>query len=147
MRLHMGYPEAADEMEILRTAQTRYDAIELNPVVTQADVQQLQASASEVFVEDSVLDYILKLVTATRTETEFKAGISVRGGLALRVAAQARALVMGRDFVLPDDVVALVAPVFAHRLGLARPAGDALDERRAVTGLLKRIVGAIALPV
>ncbi|MFI5358232.1 MAG: AAA family ATPase, partial [Opitutales bacterium] len=97
MRLQMGYPQPADELEILRIARTSYDAIALNPVVTREEVLRLQALAPQVFVEDSVLDYILRLVTATRSEAEFKTGVSVRGGLALRTAAQARALVHGRD--------------------------------------------------
>ena len=147
MRLQMGYPLPADELEILRTARGGYDAIALNHVVTRAEVMSLQALAHEVFVEDSVLDYILKIVTATRTEAEFRAGVSVRGGLALRAAAQARALVNGRDFVLPDDVLELVAPVFAHRLALARQTSDALEERRAVAAVLRRILTAIPLPV
>src|SRR5436190_117443 len=101
MRLRMGYPEASDELGILRTARGGYDANALNPVVTRHDILSLQNLAHEVFVEDSVLDYILKIVTATRTEAEFRAGTSVRGGVALRTAAQARALVYRRDFVLP----------------------------------------------
>ena len=93
-----------------------------------------------------MLDYILKIVTATRTEAEFRAGVSVRGGLALRTAAQARALVNGRDFVLPEDVAELVAPVLTHRLGLARQTSDALEERRAVGAVLKRILAALPMP-
>ncbi|MEO7600317.1 MAG: MoxR family ATPase [Opitutus sp.] len=147
MRLQMGYPEAADELEILRTARTSYDAIALNPVITRGDVLKLQALATQVFVEDSVLDYLLRIVSATRTEAEFRAGVSVRGGLALRTAAQARALVSGRDFLLPEDVEALVLPVLAHRLGLARQSSDALEERRTVAAVMKRIVTAIPLPV
>jgi MoxR-like ATPase len=147
MRLQMGYPQAADELEILRTQRGGYDGIALNPVVTRGDVLQLQALAHRVFVEESVLDYVLKIVTATRTEAEFRAGVSVRGGLALRTAAQARALVHGRDFVLPDDVAELVTPVLAHRLGLARQTSDALEERRAVGAVLKRIIAAIPTPV
>ena len=100
----------------------------------------------QVFVEDSVLDYILRLVTATRSESEFKAGVSVRGGLALRTAAQARALVLGRDFVLPDDVQALVTPILAHRLALARQTSEALEERHAVIAVLRRIMAALPLP-
>lgn len=146
MRLRMGYPQAADELEILRTARGGYDAIALNPVVTRTEVLALQAVGQQVFVEDSVLEFILAIVTATRTEAEFRAGVSVRGGLALRAAAQARALVFGRDFVLPEDVVELVAPVFTHRLALARQTSDALEERQAVTSALKRIVAAIPLP-
>jgi MoxR-like ATPase len=146
MRLQMGYPQPADELEILRIARTSYDAIALNAVLTRADVLRLQALAAHVFVEDSVLDYILRLVTATRSEAEFKTGVSVRGGLALRTAAQARALVHGRDFVLPDDVTELVTPILAHRLALARQTSDALEERRAVVAVLRRIVAALPLP-
>jgi len=146
MRLHMGYPRAADELDILRSARTSYDAIALDPVITRTEVLRLQALAAKVFVEDTVLDYLLKIVTATRTDSEFRAGISVRGGLALRSAAQARALLLGRDFVVPEDVQELVAPVFAHRLGLARQTSDTLEERRAVQAALRRIVAAVAVP-
>src|ERR1700712_1356400 len=67
MRLQMGYPQPADEMEILRIARTSYDAIALNAVITRADVLGLQSLVAQVFVEDSVLDYILRIVTATRS--------------------------------------------------------------------------------
>ncbi|HRE06491.1 MAG TPA: MoxR family ATPase [Opitutaceae bacterium] len=147
MRIHMGYPQAADELEILRSVRGGYDSIQLNPVMVRTEVLQLQSLAAQVFVEDSVLDYVLKLVTATRTEAEFKSGISVRGGLALKAAAQARALMMGRDFVIPEDITQLVVPVFAHRLALGRPSSDALEERRAITTVLKRILSALPQPV
>lgn len=146
MRLTMGYPAADDELEILRTARGGYDAIALNPVVTRQEVLDLQSLVPAVFVEDSVLDYILKIVAATRTETEFRAGVSVRGGVALRVGAQARALLHGRDFVLPEDVAALVPAVLSHRLALAHQTSDALEERSSVAAALKRIVGSIPLP-
>ena len=146
MRLHMGYPQAQDELEILRTARTGYDAIAVNAVVTKAEVLKLQSLVAQVFVEDSVLDYILRIVTATRTEAEFKAGVSVRGGLALRTAAQARALVLGRDFVLPQDVRALAAATLTHRLTPLRQMSSALEERRAVAAALQRIVANVAWP-
>lgn len=146
MRLQMGYPRAADELEILRTQRGGYDSIALNAVVTRGEVLKLQALALQVFVEESVLDFILKIVAATRTEAEFRAGASVRAGIALRTAAQARALVMGRDFVLPEDVIELVPPILAHRLGLARQTSDALEERRAVGATLRRIISAIPVP-
>jgi MoxR-like ATPase len=146
MRLRMGYPEAEDEREILRTARGGYDAIVLNPVLTRSDILNLQSLVHQVFVEDSILDYILRIVAATRTEAEFRTGVSVRGGVALRSAAQARALVQGRDFVLPEDVAELVAPIFAHRLALARQTSDALEERRAVSAVLKRIVASVPTP-
>ena len=146
MRLRMGYPEPADEIDILRTAHAGYDSIAINPVASRADVAGLQALVAQVYVEDSVLDYILRIVSATRTEAEFKTGASVRGGLALRSAAQARAVLNGRDFVLPDDVTELAQPVLGHRLALARQSGDALEERRAVLSLLRRILAAVPQP-
>jgi MoxR-like ATPase len=146
MRLHMGYPQPADELEILRAPKLNYDTIALNAVITRAEVLALQSLVGRVFVEDSVLDYILKIVTATRTDTEFKSGISVRGSLALRLAAQARALVNGRDFVIPEDVVAMTGPVLAHRLALVRNSSDALEERRAVLAGLRRILASVPNP-
>ena len=146
MRLAMGYPLPGDELEILRAPRLGYDAIALNAVITRTDLLKIQALAGRVFVEDTVLDYILKIITATRTETEFKAGASVRGGLSLRIAAQARALLHGRDFVIPEDVQEMVASVLAHRLSLARQSSDALEERRTVVAALRRIVAAIATP-
>jgi len=146
LRLRMGYPGADDEREILRRAHGGYDAISVNPVITRSEVVALQALVPQVYVEDSVIDFILRIVTATRTEAEFRCGVSVRGSLALRSAAQARALARGRDFVVPEDVSSLVEPVFAHRLAPARPTSDALEERRAVAAALKRLVGAIPAP-
>ncbi len=146
MRLRMGYPQHSDEIEILRTSRGGYDSISLNAVASRADVEALQALVPQVFVEDSILDFILRIVAATRTEVDFRAGASVRGGLALRTAAQARALVNGRDFVLPDDVTELVPAVLAHRLALSRQTGDALEERRAVGVHLKRILSSLPPP-
>jgi len=71
----------------------------------------------------------------------------VRGGLALKRAAQARALLNGRDFVMPEDVFDLVLPILGHRLALVRPTSDALEERNAVAVALRRIVGAIPPPL
>ena len=145
MRLTMGYPQRDDELAILRSARLGYDAIAVNPVVTRAEVLTMQALVGKIFVEDSVLDYLLRLITATRTEGEFKAGVSVRGGLALRVAAQARALLHGRDFVLPADIQFLAGTILAHRLSLARPTADAREESQTMLAALRRII--LSLPV
>lgn len=147
MRLQMGYPEAADEIEILKGTRHNYDSFALSPVVSAREVTRIQQIVPQVFVEDSVLDYMLKIVAATRTESEFKAGISVRGSLALKLAAQATALLYGRDFVVPDDVMRVVHDVLVHRLSLRRAFTDTLEERRVVTAILRRIIAAIPEPV
>ena len=143
----MGYPATAAELEILRAPRMTYDSIQLNPVVTRTEVLRLQELVTQVFIEETVLDFILKIVVATRTEADFKAGISVRGGLSLKLAAQARALLHGRDFVVPEDVFDLVQPVLGHRLAPVRQTSDALEERNAVAAVLRRIVNAIPAPV
>jgi len=147
MRIRMGYPQTADELEILRAPRMTYDSIQLNPVVMRTYVLKLQQLVTQVFIEESVLDFILKIVAATRTEAEFKAGISVRGGLSLKLAAQARALLNGRDFVVPEDVLDLVQAVFGHRLALVRQTSDVLEERNAIAAVLRRITASIPTPV
>ncbi len=147
MRLKMGYPEYDKEFEILEGGTLRYDSIEPDPVVTRAEVQEVQQFVPGVFVEESLMHYILKIVSATRTESEFRAGISTRGTLSLKLAAQAAALTDGRNFVIPDDIIKVVNPVMTHRLGLRRQTSDKLEERRIVEGILRQIMDAIPIPV
>lgn len=147
MRLHMGYPEFTDEMEILRGGFLRYDEIDLEPVVTGEELLGFQILVPSVYVEDSVLEYLLRIVGATRTEAEFRAGASARASLALRTGAQALALLRGRSFVIPDDVVQLVIPILAHRLVPRRASGDAMEERHMVEAILGQIVERVAQPV
>ncbi|MBK8478922.1 MAG: MoxR family ATPase [Opitutaceae bacterium] len=147
MRLRMGYPAAADELAILQRPRQSYDSIAIDPVVTRTEVVELQELVGRVFVEESVLGYLLKIVAATRTESEFRTGVSVRGGLALKQAAQARAIVLGREFVVPEDVTKLVVPVLAHRLALARQGADALEERTTIETILRRLLAHLPEPV
>jgi len=149
MRLQMGYPSPAAELSILQSAATRrnYDLLELEPMATRAEVVEIQHCAPQVYVEDTVLEYILKIVGATRTEVEFQAGISTRGSLALKLAAQAAALCDGRAFVIPADVQQIVKPVCVHRLALKRTTVDSLEERRLIEGLLGQILDKISAPV
>ncbi len=146
LRLTMGYPAREDEMEILRSGHQRYDEIEIEPVLAAAEIAAAQVLVGSVFVEDSILDYLLQVVTATRNETEFRAGISTRGLIGLRRAAQARALICGRDFVLPDDVFFTAVPVLAHRLSLRRRALEYLEERTTVARVLGNLIESIKAP-
>ncbi|MGJ3242115.1 MAG: AAA family ATPase [Opitutales bacterium] len=147
MRLQMGYPDFEYEKDILQKATMSYDSIQAEPVVTRQEVYEIQHLVAQVFVEDSILEYILRIVAATRTESEFRSGISTRGSLALRRATQAAALRAGRSFAIPEDVYSMVKPVLAHRLSLRRQSADALEERRTVEGILGRILDALPAPV
>jgi MoxR-like ATPase len=147
MRLQMGYPSYEDEFDILKAANRSYDDLDLEPVVSRDEISAIQELVPQVFVEDTVMEYILKIVTATRTESEFKAGVSIRGCLSLKLAAQASALAAGRDFVLPDDVASTVINVLVHRLALRRASSDPMEERRVVSSAVRRILSAIPVPL
>lgn len=146
MRIEMGYPEFEYELDILKDGHLHYDNLEASPVVSKKEILELQEYTREVFIEDTVYEYIVKLVTATREESEFRSGVSPRGTLSLKAAAQAQALAQGRAFVVPADVQALVLPVWGHRLALRKPMSDPMEERRSVEGLLQKIVEAIPEP-
>ncbi|RKX36384.1 MAG: ATPase [Verrucomicrobia bacterium] len=147
MRLQMGYPSYEDEFDILKAAHRSYDDLDLEPVVTREEICDIQELVPQVFVEDTVMEYILKIVTATRTESEFKAGVSIRGCLSLKLSAQASAIAAGRDFVLPDDVTSTVINVLVHRLTLRRASSDTMEERRVVSSAVRRILSAIPVPL
>jgi MoxR-like ATPase len=146
MRLEMGYPSYKDELLILDAGFRHYDNIAADPVVNLESVLKWQSMVAEVFVEASVVDYLLKLVVATRSESTFECGISPRGALALKAAAQARALYLGREFVLPEDVVEMLLPVCSHRLKSIPHGINPLDERRRVEGVLRHILESIPQP-
>jgi MoxR-like ATPase len=116
LRINVGYPDRAAEMRILTTQPGRTRLDTLTPVMTAADVVELQDRVPKVRLETAIVDYILDLVEATRNNDALHLGVSPRGGLALTAASQAAALLHGRDYVIPDDVKALVIPVFAHRV-------------------------------
>ena len=116
MRISMGYPDPSVEMEILKHPEHHYDDIKVEPVLNAATVQELQQKSSRIFMEDSVLDYMIRWVHATRDHPKFRVGISTRGAIALKRVAQARALVAEREFVIPEDVSQSIVSVFAHRI-------------------------------
>jgi MoxR-like ATPase len=125
MRLSLGYPPLAEEARMLdeQTSAPPLDA--LAPVADAADVMRLVDSARSVFVEESLGRYVVALLRQTRSDSRLYLGASPRAGIALLRVAKARALSEGRDYVAPDDVKAVAAPVLAHRLILAPEARSA----------------------
>ena len=146
MRIQMGYPGYEYELEILQQGSNNYDKLEISPVLTQQEVVEIQERVQQVHVDESILHYILKIVQATRTEAEFRSGVSTRASIALKHAVQAAALVNGRAFVVPEDVGRVYIPVLTHRISLRRQTSDPLEERRSVEGLLHKIFDSIPMP-
>ncbi len=121
VRLSIGYPEREEEIEILkRRISRKSDYFTLTPVVSAEEVVEMQRAVEEVHVEDSVLEYIVDLVRATREASETEVGSSPRGSLALLKLSRALAAIKGRDYVIPDDVKRVAIPALAHRLILRR---------------------------
>ena len=116
MRLSVGYPSAADEKLLLTHLQREHPITQLKPVVDATRLIELQHQVWEVYVEDSLQDYIVKLVTTTRGHPDLTLGASPRASLSLFKAAQALASIRGRDHVIPDDIQYLVPVILTHRL-------------------------------
>jgi MoxR-like ATPase len=117
LRIRVGYPNTPDEKSVLRGAsQPTLDV--LVPVLQAEDVMALQEEADGVRADESILDYIMALVSATRSSPLLSLGVSPRGSLALLRAARAQALADGRDYLVPDDVKSLAVPALAHRVML-----------------------------
>jgi MoxR-like ATPase len=116
LRVHMGYPDRRTEKEILSVQPSRTRLAELQPVLKVEDVLRLQAQVLEVRVDDAIEEYVLSIAEATRRSEELTVGLSPRGSLALLQAARAKAILDGRDYVVPDDVKLLATGVCAHRV-------------------------------
>ncbi|MCP1647703.1 AAA family ATPase [Pseudomonas sp. GD04087] len=124
MRLSLGYPGRAAEKALL-LGEARRDLLpRLEPMLDPRELQALQGEVLAVRASDALVDYVLRLVEATRTQPAFALGLSPRGSLALLAAARAWALLAGRDYVIPEDVQAVLPSVAGHRLrDQADPAG------------------------
>lgn len=117
MRLSIGYPTADEERTILERRRARKtEEISVAAAATPDQFRALQRAAEDVEIEPSIAGYIVDIVRATRVDVRAEVGSSPRGSLALQKLTRARALLAGRDFVLPDDVKALAVPALAHRV-------------------------------
>lgn len=116
MRLSLGYPAQAAERALL-LGEARRDLLpRLQPILSHVELSALQHQARQVRCSDALIDYVLRLVTATRNQAQFAWGLSPRASLALLSAARAWALLAGRDYVVPEDVQAVLPAVAGHRL-------------------------------
>lgn len=116
MRLSLGYPAKAAEKALLMGESRRDLLPRMSAVLDHAQLSALQAQARAVRASDALVDYVLRLVEATRTQPQFAYGLSPRGSLALLAAAKAWALLLDRDYVIPEDVQAVLPSVVSHRL-------------------------------
>lgn len=116
MRVRLGYPSAEDEIRILERQQYQHPIIELDQVVSVEELLAAQDAIKKIYIAPALKRYIVDLSNQTRQHSDVYLGASPRGSLALFRTAQARAAMIGRDYVLPDDIKALAIPALAHRV-------------------------------
>jgi MoxR-like ATPase len=148
LRLRIGYPAFDVEKEILRDRE-RGDPLEaVRPVMTGEEVVELQQAVGSVSVDDALVDYLMRVVAATRDSETLDLGVSPRGTLALFRAAQALALTEGRDYCLPDDIKHLILPVFAHRLVVNSRFSSSMHRRSdEAEEVLREIMKTVSVPL
>ena len=144
LRVSMGYPSRADERLVLSSHRQGEPVDKLEPALSCEQVMALQKSVRQVAVDDSVADYLLDLVEATRHCDELQVGVSTRGALSLYRAAQSAAMIDGRTYVSPDDVKNLAMHVIAHRV--ISKSYQQGNQRIQVEGLIRRLVAAVPVP-
>jgi MoxR-like ATPase len=145
LRIRMGYPEGDAEKSILRLRDQSPETI--RPAMCCADILQAQAQVREIHVDDSILDYILAIVEATRRSEFFMIGVSPRGSMALHRSAQSLAYFEGRDYCIPDDVKRLVLPVLAHRVIVSSKYSSPYKRSEEAESILTEILHGIDVPL
>ncbi|MDR2510537.1 MAG: MoxR family ATPase [Spirochaetaceae bacterium] len=145
MKVKAGYPSFEDEKTMVRQVSSgpsggaKLSVESVKSVCSTDEFEIIQNHAACIFVDDAIIDYAVRIVSATRENTALRYGAGPRGSLALIRTARARALLQGRDFVLPDDVKALAAPVLSHRLSLSASSElEGLREEAVIAALLEK---------
>ena len=144
LRISVGYPDRANELEVLTSHREGEPVETLQPVLTCDQIVALQEAVRGVKVDEAINDYLLDVVGATRQCDDLHVGVSIRGTLALYRASQAAALAAGRGYVVPDDVKRLAVPVLAHRVITKGYLHG--GQREAIEALIERLVEEIPVP-
>jgi len=140
-RLQLGYPNRAEEVEILkRRMQRGREEVRLEPAANTETILALQKTVEGIHVDDDILAYVTDIVQATRTQRQIEVGASPRGSLAIFKLARARAVFHGRDYVIPDDVKDVAVPALVHRMIMkAESWVKGVDPRLVVDEILKAV--------
>ena len=147
LRVRMGYPQAANEREILRSEAGAARLEQIKPVATGSDVIAMQDEVTQVKVDDSLVDYALEIVKRTRESESLALGVSPRGSIMLYRAAQAMAYVDGRNYATPADFKSLAVNVFSHRVVVNARYSSTLKKSEQSETIIRDIVQSVAVPV
>lgn len=140
IKISMGYPDKKSEINILKGRQTENPLDSVQKVAQARDILKLQKIVAETYISNPVYEYIVELVSQTRTEPMIKLGLSPRGSIAVMKMAKACAFAKGRNFVIPDDVISVFPDVAAHRI-LLNPKAKAtgVTDRKIIADIIRRV--------
>ncbi|MBC1998949.1 AAA family ATPase [Listeria marthii] len=144
LKINIGYPTVEEEMQLLTLKQYQDPLEQTKQVVTLEELLNLKNKAKQVFIDDVLKNYIIRLVDASRKHPSVSLGISPRGSLAFMQAAQAFALIEGRDYVIPDDIQYLAPYIFTHRLILK---SEAYYNEETAESIIASILKNTSVPV
>ncbi|HEV7394943.1 MAG TPA: MoxR family ATPase [Pyrinomonadaceae bacterium] len=147
LRLRIGYPEVTAETQMLRDREFFDPLVSLQPVLSDVDVLELQEMVLSVTVDEALVEYLMRIVTATRDSEMLDLGVSPRGTLSLFRAAQALALTEERSYCIPDDIKRLVLPVFAHRILVSSRFSSSLRRSEEAEAVLTEIIKTVSVPL
>jgi MoxR-like ATPase len=147
LRIQMGYPQASDEREILRSEAGAARLEDVHAVATGSDVLAMQEEVTRVKVDDSLVDYALEIVRRTRESDSLSLGVSPRGSLMLYRAVQAMAYMDGRMFATPEDFKSLAIPVFSHRVVVNSRQSSTLKKSAQAETVIRDILSSVPVPV
>ncbi|HEV8366627.1 MAG TPA: MoxR family ATPase [Pyrinomonadaceae bacterium] len=147
LRLRIGYPAPADEESILRDREYADPLDQVEAVMSAHEVNELQRIVATVSVDDALVQYLMRIVAATRDSEMLDLGVSPRGSLALFRAAQALALTEERTFCIPDDIKRLVVPVFAHRISVSSRFASSLRRSEEAEAVLNELLKTVSVPL
>lgn len=147
MRIRVGYPDPTDEKKILGRQQLLHPADELEPVLSIQEVLDLQERVEKVRLDESLMEYLLAIVSATRRSELLALGVSTRGAMSLHKAAKALALVRDRDYCLPDDIKGLAPVILSHRVTLHAGRGSRGRRSEEAERVIEDIVESVPVPL
>jgi MoxR-like ATPase len=144
LKLSISYPNRLQEKKILRRFMDKSPIEDLLAIAGSGEIEQLQAITKQIFVDESIDDYIVEIVEKTRNHKDLYLGASPRASLALFKSSQALALIRGRNYVIPDDIKEMVMPVLCHRL-ILKP--EVRMQRKSVESIISEILSTVTVPV
>lgn len=147
IRISIGYPGPAVERELILKRQADEPVDSLTPAISLEAFRQLQRNVDTVTLDASLVDYLMRVVEETRHSRHLRTGVSTRGALALARFARAHAMLNGRRYCVPDDLLDAFVPVLAHRVNLGGPGGRLTNDRVEAESVIDEIVAAVTVPV